>query len=191
MQGAFSIFLSHLQNVDRHIISACKRDKLDLARLPFKPQDYRLVSNHSTFLDIGSGFGKPNFHVAMQIYPKESIGIEIVPARVSFCIDQKFNFESQYSEQAKREANSYKNASPTAIQKEGGTSKKELEALKELAKDTDKLELKLKQTGLIKGHVQSLHKIKHDINAKVSNMLGSSGSACAESLKKGQPNSRF
>ena len=51
------------------------------------------MSQKTTFLDIGSGFGKPNFHAAMQIYPKESLGIEVVPARVSFCTDQKLTFE--------------------------------------------------------------------------------------------------
>jgi len=37
----------------------------------------------STFLDIGSGFGKPVFHSAIQT-SCESIGVEIVPARVNF-----------------------------------------------------------------------------------------------------------
>ena len=37
----------------------------------------------STFLDIGSGFGKPVFHSAIQT-GCESIGVEIVPARVNF-----------------------------------------------------------------------------------------------------------
>ena len=49
----------------------------------------------STFLDIGSGFGKPVFHSALQT-GCESIGIEIVPARVLFCQDQKWEFDAQY-----------------------------------------------------------------------------------------------
>ena len=49
----------------------------------------------STFLDIGSGFGKPVFHSAIQT-GCESIGIEIVPARVIFCQDQKYEFEDYY-----------------------------------------------------------------------------------------------
>jgi cyclopropane fatty-acyl-phospholipid synthase-like methyltransferase len=49
----------------------------------------------STFLDIGSGFGKPVFHSAIQT-GCESIGIEIVPARVLFCQDQKYEFEDYY-----------------------------------------------------------------------------------------------
>lgn len=44
-----------------------------------------------TFLDIGSGFGKPNFHAAMQLYPKESVGIEVVPARVYVSTDTLYN----------------------------------------------------------------------------------------------------
>lgn len=45
----------------------------------------------SLFLDIGSGFGKPNFHAAMQV-GCISKGIEVVPARVEFCKD--FFFEN-------------------------------------------------------------------------------------------------
>ena len=40
----------------------------------------------------------------MQIFPKESIGIEIVPARYAFTMDQKLNFEEYYSKEAKKEA---------------------------------------------------------------------------------------
>jgi len=40
----------------------------------------------STFLDIGSGFGKPVFHAALQTGCR-SYGVEIVPARVTFCED--------------------------------------------------------------------------------------------------------
>lgn len=50
----------------------------------------------STFLDIGSGFGKPVFHSAIQT-SCESFGVEIVPARVSFCEDQKYNFIDFYT----------------------------------------------------------------------------------------------
>ena len=42
------------------------------------------AAKSSTFLDIGAGFGKPVFHSALQT-GCESIGIEIVPARVIFC----------------------------------------------------------------------------------------------------------
>jgi hypothetical protein len=44
------------------------------------------ASADSTFLDIGSGFGKPVFHAALQT-GCPSLGVEIVPARVTFCED--------------------------------------------------------------------------------------------------------
>jgi len=53
--------------------------------LPFPKDDYNLKEN-STFLDIGSGFGKPVFHASLQTYC-QSKGIEVVPARVSFTLD--------------------------------------------------------------------------------------------------------
>ena len=50
-------------------------------------RQYDMLSNEgSTFLDIGSGFGKPVFHAAIQT-SCESYGVEIVPARVYFCED--------------------------------------------------------------------------------------------------------
>ena len=64
---------------------ACEGEGIATSDLPFALEEYKLRTGVSTFLDIGSGFGKPNFHVAMQVYPKESIGIEIVFARVAFC----------------------------------------------------------------------------------------------------------
>ena len=64
--------------------------------LPFDVNDYNLcVDNSSTFLDIGSGFGKPNFHAAMQT-SCTSRGVEVVPARVSSSMDQKYTFEDYY-----------------------------------------------------------------------------------------------
>lgn len=87
LKGAFTIFITVLQNIDRYIKQVCKKEKIDLKQLPYKLEDYKLQTNVSTFLDIGSGFGKPNFHVAMQVFPKESIGIEIVPARVAVTLD--------------------------------------------------------------------------------------------------------
>ena len=36
------------------------------SELPFKVDEYNMTTeNDSTFLDIGSGFGKPVFHAAM------------------------------------------------------------------------------------------------------------------------------
>ena len=53
-------------------------------------ESYNLTKD-SYFLDIGSGFGKPVFHCA---YQAGCIcqGIEVVPARVEFCVDFYFGF---------------------------------------------------------------------------------------------------
>jgi hypothetical protein len=53
--------------------------------LPFPLAEYNLT-HASSFLDIGSGFGKPVFHASMQAYCR-SKGIEVVPARVIFSMD--------------------------------------------------------------------------------------------------------
>jgi len=39
------------------------------------------LSHDSTFLDIGSGLGKPNFHVMAYVSPRLSIGIEVMDLR--------------------------------------------------------------------------------------------------------------
>jgi|TARA_B110000305_G_C19381126_1_gene609652 hypothetical protein len=57
--------LTICQNIDLYIKEACKKDSFDFKKLPWKLEDYRIVPEKSTFLDIGSGFGKPNFHAAM------------------------------------------------------------------------------------------------------------------------------
>jgi cyclopropane fatty-acyl-phospholipid synthase-like methyltransferase len=48
-------------------------------------------------LDIGSGFGKPVFHAAIQI-GCSSIGVEVVPARVEYCMDFFYRMEERYKE---------------------------------------------------------------------------------------------
>lgn len=67
--------------------------------------EYKLTTLKSTFLDIGSGFGKPNFHAALQIFPKESLGVEVVEARVSYSIDQKYKFEEYYTRLREKKQN--------------------------------------------------------------------------------------
>jgi hypothetical protein len=64
-RGAFTTYLTICQNIDLYIKEACKKDSFDFKKLPWKLEDYRIVPEKSTFLDIGSGFGKPNFHSAM------------------------------------------------------------------------------------------------------------------------------
>ena len=54
------------------------------------------VAQGSSFIDIGSGFGKPVFHSAMQT-GCPSYGVEVVPIRVSFCIDQKYSIIDHYA----------------------------------------------------------------------------------------------
>jgi len=61
-----------------------KRKVLEL----FPLAEYNLTSD-STFLDIGSGYGKPNFHVAMQVFPKVSFGIDLAPVRVNSALKMK------------------------------------------------------------------------------------------------------
>lgn len=76
-----------------------------VADLPFDIEDYNMTKeNKSTFIDIGSGFGKPVFHAAMQSGCK-SYGVEIVPARVSFSVDQKYNFEDYYRDKLAKNGN--------------------------------------------------------------------------------------
>ena len=76
--------------------------------LPYPLEEYNMaLERNSTFLDIGSGFGKPVFHAAMQTGCK-SYGIEIVPARVAFSDDQKYNFADYY----KKKAEAQKPSSP-------------------------------------------------------------------------------
>jgi len=52
------------------------------------------IRNSSTFIDIGSGFGKPVFHAAMQT-GCPSYGVEVVRARVAYSLDRKFIFQEQ------------------------------------------------------------------------------------------------
>ena len=49
------------------------------------------INKDSYFMDIGSGFGKPIFHAAFQI-GCHCQGIEVVPARVEFCEDFKYEY---------------------------------------------------------------------------------------------------
>ena len=46
---------------------------------------YGVDNKSSHFVDIGSGFGKPTFHVAIMTRAN-CYGLELVPARVDYCI---------------------------------------------------------------------------------------------------------
>jgi cyclopropane fatty-acyl-phospholipid synthase-like methyltransferase len=81
------------QNSGKLIKQTSEFDKI---KLPYSIDEYNMnTANGSAFLDIGSGFGKPVFHAAMQT-GCPSIGVEIVPARVSFCQDQKYSMQDYY-----------------------------------------------------------------------------------------------
>lgn len=83
------------QNVGQMIKQDANLSRI-ISDLPFAIEDYNMsIENSSTFLDIGSGFGKPVFHSAMQTGCL-SYGVEIVPARVAFSEDQKYNFADYY-----------------------------------------------------------------------------------------------
>lgn len=84
-QGSTLQLLNLFQNVSTFLEYKSSADKTFKNSLIHAPKDYNLTYN-SLFLDIGSGFGKPVFHAALQI-GCESLGIEVVPARVEFCVD--------------------------------------------------------------------------------------------------------
>ena len=86
-KGALQEFLSILQNVDKLFRLE------DEEYMTGSKQSYNLTSS-STFIDIGSGFGKPVFHAAMQV-GWASRGIEIVPARVEFWVDFTFDYQDK------------------------------------------------------------------------------------------------
>lgn len=86
-KGAMQKFLQILQNIDQAFGPEHE------PYLKFNKSEYNLTEN-DTFIDIGSGFGKPVFHAALQVgcYSK---GVEIVPARVEFCIDFVYEYENK------------------------------------------------------------------------------------------------
>jgi hypothetical protein len=110
-------------------------------------------------LDIGSGFGKPNFHAALQIRLKESIGVEVVPARVSYCIDQKFNFESYYKQ---IDLNCNSSTSSNLNNASQTVDNQRLELLKIIGDQVQKLEGNIKLAEL-KGYAASMTRLKNDV----------------------------
>lgn len=69
------------------------------------------IENNSTFIDIGSGFGKPVFHAAMQT-SCPSYGVEVLRARVAFSLDMKFALQDEAEALKKRRENSPKKVAP-------------------------------------------------------------------------------
>ena len=73
-----------LQSLSLHIPSECNT---------YDKREYDL-SCKSSFLDIGSGFGKPVFHAAIQTGCIAK-GIEIVPARVEFSLGFLYDYREE------------------------------------------------------------------------------------------------
>jgi hypothetical protein len=93
-----------MQNINKLIEIKTKDTKLR-SLLIGAPESYNMNEN-SLFLDIGSGFGKPVFHAALQV-DCESKGIEVVPARVEYCLDFYFEFlnEKLFFEELEKKIN--------------------------------------------------------------------------------------
>lgn len=178
-KGAFTSLLSYMQDFEKQIKDHCKEEGVDIKKLPFKPEEYVLQTRKSTFLDIGSGFGKPNFHAALQVFPKESIGVEVVEARVCYSIDQKYKFEEQYMGlKAKREKE--QNSKSKISQVEDTINNDEvIKQLKKIAKEVDILESSLVDVSMIKGNLKTLQKIRHDINNKMAKLTSGNSNIVA------------
>ena len=148
----------------------CKKEGIEIKKLPFKPEEYVLQTKSSTFLDIGSGFGKPNFHAALQVFPKESIGVEVVEARVCYTISQKCDFEERYNAvKAKREKSLLALAKVSPEEAEGN-SDEQIKHLKKISKEVDMLESSLTNVSMIKGNLKTLQKIRHDLQNKMAKL---------------------
>ena len=90
-------------------------------------EDENLVDSYnltkdSYFLDIGSGFGKPVFHCAYQV-GCICQGIEVVPARVEFCLDFYFGFSDGRNDLSAEIINKNKNNKRVYKKKKNGKKK--------------------------------------------------------------------
>ena len=75
------------------------------SNLPYPLHEYNMSSeNQSSFLDIGSGFGKPVFHSAMQT-GCPSYGIEVCPSRYAFSESKKWDFKEFYDKFERKSPN--------------------------------------------------------------------------------------
>jgi len=88
--GSMTSLYNLFQNISKLISYNCQKSNEFENLLIYQPEQYNMTCN-SAFLDIGSGFGKPVFHSALQVgcYSK---GIEVVPARAEFCLDFFYEF---------------------------------------------------------------------------------------------------
>ena len=88
--------------------------KSDKAFLKHAPEAYRLTAA-SSFIDIGSGFGKPVFHAAMYAGCRGK-GVEIVPARVQYCMDVYWQLDEAFQKTE---------GAPTTVEEEKTPEKEE------------------------------------------------------------------
>lgn len=110
--GSMTSLFNLMQNISKFIKVKISSDEELEESLIYSPEEYNMTKD-SLFLDIGSGFGKPVFHSALQVGCK-SKGIEVVPARVEFCIDFFYEFmdnKNFFDELEKKIANKQGNKS--------------------------------------------------------------------------------
>lgn len=125
----------------------------------------------------------------MQVYPKESIGIEIVPARVAFTLDQKLNFEDYYQKQAKKqekqskrnghsELNGHSHRTKNGIPELTGKHPTQVvQTLQDIKKAALDMEAKLRDIGMIKGYFNILAKIQTDMDRHIGNIKNPSATS--------------
>ena len=103
-------------------------------------ETYNLTKD-SYFLDIGSGFGKPVFHCA---YQAGCIcqGIEVVPARVEFCVDFYFGFSDGRNDLSSEIIIKNNNNKKTYKKKKNNKKKNANPIIKNNSKNYENLKLK-------------------------------------------------
>jgi hypothetical protein len=103
-------------------------------------ETYNLTKD-SYFLDIGSGFGKPVFHCA---YQAGCIcqGIEVVPARVEFCVDFYFGFSDGRNDLSSEIIVKNNNNKKTYKKKKNSRKKNANPIIKNNSKNYENLKLK-------------------------------------------------
>ena len=103
-------------------------------------ESYNLTKD-SYFLDIGSGFGKPVFHCAYQV-GCICQGIEVVPARVEFCVDFYFGFSDGRNDLSGEIAVKDNKNKKVYKKKKNGKKKKENQGGIKIIKSYENLRLK-------------------------------------------------
>ena len=80
-------FLEHINEKDTEAASsssfAVTTPQKDLKKTSFSQVSYKLIPNESTFVDIGSGYGKVVFHAKLGAQFSYAVGIEYVESRAN------------------------------------------------------------------------------------------------------------